>query len=69
MLIKGLEPILKELIQQPLAFTGGFASSLLKLKVTDDLLKGWLQKQGFNSYKFYDDFNKKSSGPQNISID
>ena len=49
MLIKGLEPILKELIQQPLAFTGGFASSLLKLKVTDDLLKGWLQKQGFNS--------------------
>jgi hypothetical protein len=69
MFIKELEPILKELIQQPLAFTVGFASSLLRLKITDDPLKGWLHKQGFNSHQFYDDFDKKNSGPKNISID
>ena len=45
MLIKELQPIAKEFIQQPLAFTGGFVSSMLKLKITDDPFKNWLQNQ------------------------
>ena len=69
MLIKELQPIAKEFIQQPLAFTGGFVSSMLKLKKTDDPLKKWLQKQGLNSCKFHEDLDEKRTGPQNISID
>ena len=48
MLIKELQPIAKEFIQQPLAFTGGFVSSMLKLKITDDPLKKWLQNVNEN---------------------
>ncbi|KFF41748.1 MAG: hypothetical protein JXR06_06045 [Candidatus Atelocyanobacterium thalassa] len=69
MFIKKIQPILKEFIQQPFAFTGGFASGILRLKITDDPLKSWLQKQGLSSYQHYDDLDKKNAGPQNISID
>jgi len=50
MFLDELQPVVKELIQQPIAFFGGFASGLLRLKLSDDPLKKWLEEQGLVSF-------------------
>ena len=50
MFLDELQPIFKELIQQPLAFTGGLLSGALKLQLSEDPLKSWLQDQGMTDY-------------------
>ncbi len=61
MFIEELQPIVKEAIYQPIAFAGGLVSGLLKLKLSDDPLKSWLDKQGGNV--------SEPDRPQTISID
>lgn len=63
-----LTPILKELTQQPVAFMGGLFSGLLRLNLSDDPIKSWLDKQGDTSIYTTETHNGKS-GPQSISID
>ncbi len=63
-----LTPILKELTQQPVAFMGGLFSGLLRLNLSDDPVKSWLDKQGGTSTYPTATHNGKS-GPQSISID
>ncbi len=46
MFFSELSPILQELLQQPMAFSGGFFSGLLKLKLDEDPLASWLDQQG-----------------------
>ena len=46
---------------------GGFASGLLRLKLSDDPLKKWLEQQGLVS--FNDNNQDNGNGPQSISID
>ncbi|NCR39659.1 MAG: hypothetical protein GPJ21_07180 [Microcystis aeruginosa W13-11] len=68
MFLDELQPVVKELIQQPIAFFGGFVSGLLRLKLSDDPLKTWLEQQGLVS--FNDDNNQDNgNSPQSISID
>ncbi len=72
MFLDELIPVVKELIQQPIAFTGGFFSGLLRLNLHDDPIKGWIDEQvGSTSYTppAAEASNGKSSGPQSISID
>lgn len=70
MFISELSPIVKELLQQPIAFTGGFFSGLLRLNPDDEPLAGWLSKQGYTSSSNIDDRqNNGSDGPHSISID
>jgi hypothetical protein len=45
MLFNELTPILKELTQEPVAFCSGFISGALRLNLTDDPVKSWLEKQ------------------------
>jgi hypothetical protein len=68
MFVEELQPVVKELIQQPVAFLGGFVSGVLKLKVTDDPLRTWLEKQGMTSYPTT---NTPGNGnrPQSITIE
>jgi len=72
MFLDELIPMVKELIQQPIAFTGGFFSGLLRLNLNDDPVKSWIDEQaGSSSYTPNPTSanNGKSTGPQSISID
>ncbi len=67
MFLDELQPVVRELIQQPIAFLGGFVSGVLRLKLNDDPLKRWLEQQGMVGYP--DTTSGNGSGPQSISID
>lgn len=71
MFIDELMPIWKELSQQPVSFFGGLFSGLLKLNLTEDPVKSWLDQQAGISVSTTpgEVQNGKSSGPQTISID
>ncbi len=67
-----LTPIFKELAGYPVAFFGGFFSGILRLNLSDDPVKSWLDKQaGAPSYtaEIPKNNNGNSSGPQSIAID
>jgi hypothetical protein len=66
MFLEELTPLVKELTQQPAAFLGGFVSGILRLKLSDDPLKSWLEQQG-TSYP--DSSSDNGNGPQSISIE
>ena len=72
MFLDELIPVVKELLQQPIAFAGGFFSGLLKLNLHEDPVKSWIDEQaGSTSYTAptVEATNGKSTGPQSISID
>ncbi len=70
MFLDELTPIVQELLGQPMAFFGGFASGLLKLNLNDDPVKTWLEDQGADVSSQSDDNDDSSGkGPQTISID
>ncbi|MGB5596069.1 MAG: hypothetical protein WBM32_03645 [Crocosphaera sp.] len=69
MFLDELQPIFQEFIQQPLAFASGLVSGTLKLKLSEDPLKSWLQQQGMTDFTYTDNTKDNGSGPQTISID
>jgi hypothetical protein len=69
MFLDELQPFVKQLTQQPVAFLGGFVSGVLRLKLTDDPLKEWLEKQGASTSTYTDTSSGNGSGPQSISIE
>lgn len=71
MFVDELNPIFKELTQQPISFLGGFVSGLFRLNLTDDPVKSWLDQQaGTSSHTASSsESNNGKSGPQSISID
>lgn len=69
MFLDELQPLLKEFLQQPLAFTNGFASGILRLKLSEDPLKSWLQQQGVTNFTYTDSSSGNGGGPKSISID
>ncbi|MBC7824153.1 MAG: hypothetical protein H7126_09755 [Candidatus Parcubacteria bacterium] len=66
-----LSPIVKEIAQQPVAFFGGLVSGLLRLSLSDDPVKTWLDQQtGTTSYSSSSGGHSgNGNGPQSISID
>jgi hypothetical protein len=73
MFLDELTPFLHELSGHPAAFLGGLASGLLRLNLSDDPVKGWLQQQGATSPSS-GNFGANGSqnngdGPQPISIE
>jgi hypothetical protein len=69
MFLSEFQPIVKELIQQPIAFTGGFVSGILRLRLSADPLKTWLEKQGVTDFSSADMEDTSNQRPQSISID
>ena len=69
MFLTELTPLAQKLLQQPIAFAGGFCSGLFKLDLSEEPLSVWLEKQGYSSDNDDDQNNGKSSGPQSISIE
>ncbi len=69
MLLNELTPILTELTKEPIAFCSGFISGALRLNLTDDPVKTWLEKQaGFIPTNSQTD-SATHQGPQSIDID
>jgi hypothetical protein len=69
MLFNELTPILKELTKEPVAFCSGFVSGVLRLNLTDDPVKTWLEKQaGFTPTANPTDSSSQKR-PQSIEID
>jgi hypothetical protein len=66
-----LTPLLQELSQQPLAFLGGFVSGVLRLNLSDDPVKSWLDRQAgsASSSSAMSESHNGKRGPQSISID
>ncbi|MBO3461289.1 hypothetical protein G7B40_031860 [Aetokthonos hydrillicola Thurmond2011] len=72
MFLDELTPIFKEFIQHPGSFAGGFFSGILRLHLSDEPVKSWLDKQtgSTNQTTFTTNaHNGRSDGPQSISID
>lgn len=68
MFLDELRPIFSELMQQPVAFMGGFVSGVLRLNLSEEPLSNWLEKQGEYSPPAKSSTNN-GSGPQSIEID
>ena len=70
MFLTELSPIAQKLLQQPIAFAGGFCSGLFKLKLNEEPLSVWLEEQGYNPEGGNNGgSNSNNNGPQSISID
>jgi hypothetical protein len=71
MFLTELFPLAQKLLQQPVAFAGGFCSGLLKLNLNEEPLSAWLAKQGYTpgSSENVSTNNNNNNGPQSISID
>jgi len=69
MFLTELTPALQKFIQQPVAFAGGFVSGVLQLKLNEEPLSQWLEKQGYNSASNNSTSPQKSDRPQSIDID
>ena len=70
MFLSELTPALQKLMQQPIAFTGGFVSGILQLKLNEEPLSQWLEKQGYNSSPSQRNSTaSNASKPQSINID
>jgi hypothetical protein len=68
MFLNELKPIVREVTKEPLAFCSGFVSGLLRIKIDDDPLKSWLEKQGINVSTPNSDQNRDRE-PQSIDIE
>ncbi|GAB4526017.1 MAG: hypothetical protein Tsb0014_05930 [Pleurocapsa sp.] len=69
MFLSELSPILQNLLQQPVAFTSGFVSGMLKLKMDEQPLSTWLAKQGYTPTDFDRAGSNNSNKPQSIEIE
>lgn len=70
MFITELAPVLQKFIQQPIAFTGGFFSGVLQLKLNEEPLSKWLAEQGYAASNINTGASRNGNDkPQSISID
>ena len=69
MFLSELSPVLQNLLQQPIAFTSGFFSGVLKLKLDEQPLSDWLAKQGYTANSVRNTSSNNNSRPQSIDID
>lgn len=69
MFLSELTPVLQKLMQQPVAFAGGFVSGVLQVSLNEEPLSQWLKKQGYSSTNQNNSVNSNSSKPQSIDID
>ena len=72
MFVDELTPIFKQLTRHPVSFLGGFCSGVLRLNLTEEPVKKWLEQQVgtyTSTSSASQPHNGSASGPQSISID
>ena len=67
----GNNEIMEALLKNPIPFLGGFAAGALRLNLSEDPLKGWLEAQGIDVPDDDSDDSDEppGGGPQTISIE
>jgi len=68
MFLDELKPLFSELTKQPVAFMGGFVSGILQLKLQEEPLATWLNKQG-SDRPTTEEKKDSDRGPQSIDIE
>ncbi|MEL6439726.1 MAG: hypothetical protein AAFQ80_10780 [Cyanobacteria bacterium J06621_8] len=69
MFLTELTPVLQKLMQQPVAFAGGFVSGVLNLNLNEEPLSQWLEQHNSSSTSSTTPKSKNSDRPQSINID
>ena len=73
MFLDELSPFVREMAGHPVAFLGGFVSGVLRLNLSEDPVKGWLEKQTGTTVNApasgSSTNNQNGNGPQTISIE
>jgi hypothetical protein len=70
MFVQELSPIFQEFVQKPVVFLGGFASGLLRLNLSEDPVRTWLDRElGVTVPPSKPPSGGNGSGPQSINID
>ena len=70
MFVQELSPIFQEFIHKPIVFLGGFASGLLRLNLSEDPVRTWLDRElGVTVSAPNPPAGGNGSGPQSIDID
>lgn len=69
MFLNELTPIFKELTKEPVAFCNGFISGVLRLNLTEDPVKTWLEQQAGFTPTNNPTSTTDRSRPQSIDID
>lgn len=69
MFMDELTPVFQQLTSYPVAFFGGLVSGLLRLNLSEDPVKSWLDQQSGTYTSATTSSNGKNSGPQSISIE
>jgi hypothetical protein len=66
-----ISPLLQQLTQQPTAFLGGVCAGFLRLKLTDDPVKNWLEQHMGSTIMASNSNSSNGNGsrPRSISID
>ncbi|NEO34663.1 MAG: hypothetical protein F6K36_30610 [Symploca sp. SIO3C6] len=67
-----LSPLLKEITTHPVSFLGGFVTGVLRLNLSDDPVRSWLDKHSDSPPSPPSSGNNSGgngSGPQTINID
>ena len=69
MVLNELTPFIKVLTKEPAAFCSGFISGVLRLNLTDDPVKTWLEKQAGFTPTGSQTGSSDRQRPQSIDID
>ncbi|MBE9079308.1 hypothetical protein IQ241_18740 [Romeria aff. gracilis LEGE 07310] len=69
MFVDELTPLMREMAHQPMAFLGGLCSGLLRLDLSDDPVKSWLNQQGASTTAAVPDPSVTQQGPKSIDIE
>jgi hypothetical protein len=70
MFVQELSPIFQEFVHKPMVFLGGFASGLLRLNLSEDPVRTWLDRElGVTVSSSTPPSSSNGSGPQSIDID
>jgi hypothetical protein len=70
MFVQELSPIFQEFVHKPVVFLGGFASGLLRLNLSEDPVKTWLDRSlGVTVPPSDPPSGSNGGGPQSINID
>ncbi len=69
MFLTELSPLVQELTQQPVAFLGGLFTGLLRLSLTEEPVRSWLNQQTGTTAYVSSPHNGNGNMPKSISID
>jgi hypothetical protein len=69
MFLNEITPILKEITKEPVAFCSGFVSGILRLNLSDDPVKTWLEKQAGFTPTSGESSTARPEKPKSINID